>query len=147
MKRNVFCLLLTTSLAMIAATLNAEPTAKTTHKRTTTKTQKSGGQNTAPSAFTESANGWVYVNSEWVHPEGYKLVNGKVLRTTAKTGKAAPMPPGKLALQNPQKLTPKNNSAPTNSAADNAKTAAEKAAEIRRRNLTPTAAPQTGSHL
>jgi hypothetical protein len=146
MKRTVFCLVLTT-LAMIAATLNAKPTARTTHQRNSTKTQKSGGQNTTRNALAESANGWTYVKGEWVHPEGYKLVNGKVLRTTAKTGKAFPKPPGKLALENPQMLAPQNNSAPTTLAPKNTQSAVEKAAEIRQRNLTPTAAPQTGTHL
>ena len=90
----------------------------------------------------QSANGWSYVNGEWIHPDGYKYVKGQVLRTTARAGKAAPEPPGKLAQENAQKLTPKASAAP-----DSAKTAAEKAAETRRKNLTPTAAPQTGSHL
>ena len=90
----------------------------------------------------ESANGWVHVNGEWVHPEGYKFVNNKVIRTTAKTGRAFPKPPGKLALENPAKLESRSK-AP---AADT-RTPAEKAAEARQKNLTPTAAPQTGTHL
>ena len=89
----------------------------------------------------ESANGWMFVKGEWVHPDGYKFVNNKVLRTTAKTGKPVPKPPGKLALENPAMLTP------STKPRDDAKTAAEKAAEARRKNLTPTAAPQTGTHL
>ncbi len=141
MKRKVLYLLLTTSLG-VAATLNAEPARQTTHKRDSTKTQKSEGQNTTRDALAESANGWTYAKGEWVHPEGYKFVDGKVLRTTAKTGRAFPKPPGKLALENAQKLTPKNTPAPINS-----QSAAEKAAEARRKNLTPTAAPQTGTHM
>jgi hypothetical protein len=90
----------------------------------------------------ESANGWTYVKGEWVHPEGYKFVNKKVVRTTARTGKPFPSPPGKLAQENPLQLTPRT----TPSATDN-RTAAEKAAEERRKNLTPRPAPQTGSHL
>ena len=93
--------------------------------------------------LTESANGWMYVNGEWVHPDGYKFVNHNVLRTTAKTGKAFPKPPGKLALDNAPKLTPRTKS----SAFDDAKTAAEKAADMRRKNLTPRPASQTGTHL
>jgi hypothetical protein len=90
----------------------------------------------------ESANGWTYVKGEWIHPEGYKFVNNKVVRTTARTGKSFPNPPGKLAQENPLKLTPRA----TPAATDN-RTAAEKAAEERRKNLTPRPAPQTGSHL
>ncbi len=91
----------------------------------------------------ESANGWTYVKGEWVHPEGYKFVSNKVVRTTAKTGKAAPNPPGKLAQENPLRLTPR--ATPTTTT--DTRTAAEKAAEERRKNLTPRPAPQTGSHL
>lgn len=140
MKRNAFWLLLAVSFA-IAATLSASPTRS--HKRASSKAVKHrGGQNAAPSALIQSANGWVYLNGEWAHPDGYKFINGKVLRTTAKAGKPAPEPPGKLALSSSQKLAPRGNSA-----ADNAKSAAEKSAEVRRKNLTPTAAPQTGTHL
>ena len=91
----------------------------------------------------ESANGWTYVKGEWVHPEGYKFVSNKVVRTTAKTGKAAPNPPGKLAQENPLRLTPRATATTTT----DTRTAAEKAAEERRKNLTPRPAPQTGSHL
>ena len=90
----------------------------------------------------ESANGWVYVNGEWVHPNGYKFVNNRVLRTTARRAQVLPKPPGKLALENPTKLT-----ARPKTAADEAKAAAEKAAEQRRKNLNPIPAPQTGTRL
>ena len=89
-----------------------------------------------------SANGWNYLNGEWVHPEGYKFVNNKIIRTTAKTGKAAPKPPGQLALENPAMLTLRTKPAPADT-----KTAAEKAAEERRKNLEPPPAPKMGSHL
>lgn len=84
----------------------------------------------------------MYVSGEWVHPDGYKFVNNKVLRTIAKAGKTFPNPPGKLALDNPTKLTPGLKSAPKED-----QTPAEKAAEARRKNLTPAPAPQTGTHL
>jgi hypothetical protein len=90
----------------------------------------------------ESANGWVYLNGQWIHPDGYKFVNNKILRTTAKTGQAFPKPPGKLALENPTKLAVR-----PKSPADEAKSAAEKAAQQREKNLTPTPASQTGTHL
>lgn len=146
MKRNVLCLL-TISLA-VAGTLLAEPATKMRSKHSSTKTQKSGGQNTAPNAVTESANGWTFVKGEWVHPDGYKFVNGKILRTTAKTGKSFPKPPGKLALENAQKLSqPTTNSARTNSSTNNTQSAPQKPVEAREKNLTPTSAPQTGTHL
>lgn len=135
MKRTL-SLLLTVTVFTIG--LQAAPTPAPAPKRTSSKSEKmSGPQETVA----QSANGWTYVKGEWVHPEGYKFVNGKILRTTAKAGKAFPKPPGKLALENAQKLTPKNNPAPA------AKTAAETAAETKRKNMQMRPASQTGSHL
>ena len=135
MKRTLPFLLALTSFAIA---LQAAPTPTPAPKRNSTKSEKiSGPQET----LAQSANGWTYVKGEWVHPEGYKFVMGKVLRTTARTGKAFPKPPGKLALDNAQKLTPATNPAP------DTKTAAQKAADERRKNLAPRPAPQTGSHL
>jgi hypothetical protein len=140
MKRTLLFLAVFTSFTIA---LQASPTPTPHPKRTSTKRQhKSGGQKTVSDEVAQSANGWSYVKGEWVHPDGYKYVNGKILRTTARLGRAFPKPPGKLALENVEKLTPTTNPAP-----DTAKTAAEKAAETRRKNLTPTAAPQTGTHL
>ena len=139
-KRTLLFLLAFTSFAIA---LPASPTPKHSPKRNLSKSEKkSGGQERISQEIALSANGWSYVKGEWVHPDGYKYVRGQVLRTTARAGRAFPMPPGKLALENAQKLTPKTNPAP-----DSAKTAAEKAAETRRKNLTPAAAPQTGTHL
>ncbi len=139
MKRTVLFLAAFTSFTIA---LQASPTPAPHRKHTSTKSEnKSGGQKTVSDEVALSANGWSYVKGEWVHPDGYKYVNGKVLRTTARLGRAFPKPPGKLALDNAEKLTPK--SAPR----QDTKTAAEKAAEDRRKNLTPTAAPQTGTHL
>ena len=140
MKRNLLFLLAFTSFAVA---LQASPTPTPSPKRTSNKSEKKNRAETTPSeAITRSANGWTYAAGEWIHPDGYKYVRGQVLRTTAKAGKAAPAPPGKLALENAQKLTPKTKPAP-----ESTKTDTEKAAEIRQKNLTPTAAPQTGSHL
>ena len=135
MKRILLFLLAFTSFAIA---LQAAPTPTPAPKRTSSKAEKISNP---PETVAQSANGWTYVKGEWIHPEGYKFVNGKILRTTARTGKAFPKPPGKLALDNAQKLTPKTNPAP------DTKTAAEKAAEARRKNMAPRPAPQTGSHL
>ncbi len=136
MKRTLLFLLAFTGFAIA---LQAEPTPKHRSKRNSSKHES---RERFSGNLAESANGWNYVNGEWIHPDGYKYVRGQVLRTTAKAGRAAPEPPGKLAQENARKLAPNATLAP-----DNVKTAAEKAAEERRRNLTPTAAPQTGSHL
>jgi hypothetical protein len=140
MKRPLLFLLAFTSFAVV---LPAAPTPTPGPNQTSSKREKKGaGPRRVSQDIAQSANGWFFVKSEWMHPDGYKYVNGKVLRTTARTGKAFPKPPGKLALENAQELTPK-----TNSAAGNAQTEAERAAETRRKNLTPAAAPQTGTHL
>ena len=140
MQRSLLFLL---ALASLAIALQASPTPTPSPKRASSKNEKeSGGQKPVSEKIALSANGWSYVNGEWIHPDGYKYVKGQVLRTTARAGKAAPEPPGKLAQENAQKLTPKASPAP-----DSTKTAAEQATETRRKNLIPTAAPQTGSHL
>ncbi|HZE58342.1 MAG TPA: hypothetical protein VE031_10850 [Chthoniobacterales bacterium] len=125
----------------------AEPPAKPERTRSSRDVKKTTNGGPTRNQLIESANGWIYVNGEWVHPDGYKFVNNKVLRTTAKAGKTFPNPPGKLALENPAKLTPRNKSAGNRSAAEEGQTAAEKATETRRKNLTPTPASQTGTHL
>jgi len=119
----------------------AEPPVKSERRSNSSDSRKTIPRDSARARLLESANGWVYVNGEWVHPDGYKFVNNKVFRTTAKGGKPFPKPPGKLAQENAAKLTPRTKSA------ELPKTDAEKAAEARRKNLTPTAAPQTGTHL
>jgi hypothetical protein len=140
MKRTLLFLLVFTSFAIA---LQASPTPTRSPKRSSSKSEKkSGGQKAVSEEIALSANGWSYVKGEWVHPDGYKYVRGQVLRTTARAGRAFPKPPGKLALENAQKLTPKAAPAP-----DSVKTAAEKAAETRRRNLEPRPAPQTGTNL
>ena len=133
--RKAGCLAIVATVVLGGANLQAEPPS--------TKTSKSA---TARDRLIKSANGWMYVNGQWVHPDGYKFVNNKIFRTTAKTGRAYPEPPGKLAQENPAKLAPPAKSAPAPSPQD-ARVTAEKAAEARRKNLTPRPAPQTGSHL
>ena len=118
-------------LALVGAELRADPPAEKITNRAPTRAQ-----------LLESANGWNYVNGQWIHPDGYKIVNNKIVRTTANSGKAFPKPPGKLAQENAALLAPR-----TKPAAPDTRTTAEKAAEEKRRNLTPKPASQTGSHL
>jgi hypothetical protein len=118
--------------------LRAEPPAKVVRKTNSSEVSQA--------RLLESANGWTYLNGEWIHPDGYKFVNNKVLRTTAIAGKMFPKPPGKLALDNPTRLTAPAKS-PATKPAPEKKTEAEKALEARRKNLEPRPAPQTGSHL
>jgi hypothetical protein len=133
--RKAGCLAIAATVVLSGASLKAEPPS--------TKTSSSTA---AWARLIKSANGWTYVNGQWVHPDGYKFVYNKIVRTTATTGRAYPEPPGKLAQENPAKLAPRTNSAAAPSPED-VRVAAEKAAEVRRKNLTPRPAPQTGSHL
>jgi len=126
--------------------LRADPPVKTERATTSGSTKTTTDRIPTRAQLIESANGWMYVNGEWVHPEGYKFVNNQIIRTTAKRGKSVPRPPGKLALENPAKLTGSTKSV-TAPSKDNAQTAAEKAAEERRKNLAPRPASQTGTHL
>jgi hypothetical protein len=141
MQRAVF-LFFATILVLPVLELSADPPSKADRTARESSSKKNTDRGPSRAQVIASANGWVYVNGEWVHPDGYKFVNNKVLRTTARTGQSVPKPPGKLALENPTKLT-----ARPRSAADEAKAAAEKAAETRRKNLIPIPAPQTGTHL
>jgi hypothetical protein len=146
MRKTGYSLVIVASIALSGTGLKAEPPAKSERKSNSSETRTSN-RDSAGARLIESANGWMYVNGEWVHPNGYKFVNNKVLRTTAKAGKTFPNPPGKLALENPTKLTPRTKSAGAGSVPKEAQTPAEKAAEARRKNLNPAPAPQTGTHL
>jgi hypothetical protein len=140
--QRAFFIFVAAIIVLSASGLRAEPPAKTKETTPTRYTQKTTARAPSRAELIASANGWVCVNGEWVHPDGYKFVTNKILRTTAKPGQAPPKPPGKLALENPAKLT-----ARPKSPADEAKAAAEKAAERRQKNLAPTPASQTGTHL
>jgi hypothetical protein len=135
MKR-IFLFLL--AIASFTIVLHPSPASAKSPKRSQ---KKSSAQATA-SEIARSAHGWSYVNGEWIHPDGYKFVRNQVLRTTAKPGKAAPEPPGKLALENAQNWTP----TPVPSQ-ERSKTDAERKAEEKRKNLEVRPAPQTGTHI
>jgi hypothetical protein len=80
--------------------------------------------------------GWSLVNGVWTHSDGYQFVKGQVLRVGTQTHKKPPKPPTKAEMDAATKK-------PAPKAVD---PAAAKAAE-REKNLTPHAAPQTGTHL
>jgi hypothetical protein len=122
-------------LGTLATTsLQAEPPSK---KNSSSKKN----ENTTPKvvAATPLASGWSYSNGQWTHVDGYKLVDGKVVRSGVQTHKKAPLPPTRAEMDAAMK---KKSASP--------KTAAEIAAEKeaqRQRNLAPRPASQTGTHL
>ena len=139
--RNIFLTLVATAMAG-AMTLHAAPTPTPNAKSVATtnkKETKPAAKNVTTAKLTPVApltEGWSIVNGVWVHSDGYKYVNGQVIRTGNQTHKRVPKPPTKAQLDSAKKKAPP-------SAADAAKS---KAAE-RERNLTPRPAPQTGTHL
>lgn len=129
MIRTILSIALVTTFAATAV-LRAEPPASSRKKKT----------KSAPKieVATPLASGWSYANGVWTHVDGYKLVNGQVVRAGVQTHKKAPPPPTKAEMDAVMKKKPA------------AKTAAEIAAEKeaqRQRNLAPRPAPQTGTHL
>jgi hypothetical protein len=131
MIRKIFLVIALTSIASMV-TVQAEPPAK---QKKSHSTKSDATSKVAPAA--PSGQGWTLANGVWVHPDGYKFVNGSVIRTGTQTHKPPPKPPTQAQLD-----AAKKKSAPP-SATDSAAT---KAAE-RERNLTPRPAPQTGTHL
>jgi hypothetical protein len=131
MIRTILSIAILTGLA--SGSLHADP--KTTKK---SKSQKNNSSTTSVAATSPLASGWSYTNGVWMHSDGYKFVNGQVIRTGIQTHKKAPKPPTKeemdAALKKPK--GPKTA----------AEIATEKAKE-RERNLAPRPAPQTGSHF
>jgi hypothetical protein len=125
------------SLALISVvsviTVQAEPTPTPKAKGPRTKTIVTS--KIVPAA--PLPEGWSLANGVWVHSDGYKYVNGQVIKTGTQTHKRPPKPPTKAlmdaATKKPGPKTP-------------ADAAAAKAAE-RERNLAPRPAPQTGTHM
>ena len=111
--------------SLVAGTLEADPPSKKKSNRV---------PKVAPAAPLKE--GWSLVNGVWTHPDGYQFVKGQVVRVGTQTHKKPPKPPTKAEMAAATKK-------PAPKAVD---PAAAKAAE-REKNLTPRAAPQTGTHL
>ena len=118
--------------ALAAASVQADP--KTSKKSSSRKNRET----TKTVATTSVTSGWSYTNGVWTHVDGYKLVDGKVVRSGVQTHKPAPAPPTKTEMD----AVMKKLNAPKTAA----QLAADKAAQ-RERNLAPKPAPQTGSHF
>src|SRR3982074_1102252 len=78
--------------SFVAAPLKADPPSK---KKKETKTSKSALK-IVPAP--ELKEGWSVVNGMWTHSDGYKFVNGQVIRTGAQTHKKPPKPPTKAEM-------------------------------------------------
>ena len=140
MTRKILSLIALTTLAGTLS-LNADPTpsADSTSSKNANKVESEKPQaktNAAPK-MAPLAEGWSYVKGEWIHADGYKYVNGQVIRTGTQTHKRPPKPPTKALLNS---VKPKSTPTPAPNSA------AAKAAE-RERNLRQQPASQTGTHL
>jgi len=131
-------LIIALSITTVAAVALADP--KQTDERTSTKRQtqaKSPGKTEiTPKSLTA---GWHNINGEWLHSDGYKYVDGRVVKLKKQTNVHArpPKPPSAELLK----------SARTTPAATPAQNSAAAKAAEKERNLRPRPAPQTGSHL
>lgn len=128
MTRNILSLIVLATVAM-SPSLSAEPTPSATRPPSRNAVTK-----VVPAPLGE---GWSYVKGEWIHSDGYKYVNGKVIRMGAQTHNRPPKPPSR-ALLDSVKAKP----APTPDPNSPAAKAAEKD-----RNLRQRPASQTGTHL
>ncbi len=134
MIRTILSIAVLTSFAATAA-LRANPPPKTDSSSSKNKNETKA----APKVVTAPPlkQGWSLVKGVWTHSDGYKLVNGQVVRVGTQTHTKPPKPPTKAemdaAMKKPAPKTPTD-------------PAAAKAAE-RERNLAPRPAPQTGTHL
>ena len=132
MIRTILSAALVSALAIASTQADPSPNQSSRKKKQTSKILPK----IAPA--TPLASGWTYVNGVWTHSDGYKLVNGQVVRSGVQTHKKAPKPPTKAEMD----LVMKKKAAPKTPA----EIAAEKAAQ-RERNLAPRPASQTGTHL
>jgi hypothetical protein len=138
MTRNISRLIVLLSLAT-TATLRSEPTPSPdpSASRNANRVESQNPRSARIAPTTSLVDGWNYVKGEWIHSDGYKYINGQVIRTTAQTHKRPPKPPSR-ALLNSVKTKPGPTPDPNSAAA--------KAAE-KERNLRPRPASQTGTHL
>jgi len=143
MTRSILSLIVLTTFAA-GGSLNAEPTPKADRnssqnapKRDSQRTQAKIDASSKIHSAAALAEGWNHVKGEWIHSDGYKYVNGQVVRTGAQTHKKPPKPPSK-ALLNSVRIRPAPSPDPNSAAAK---------AAVKERNLRPRPAPQTGSHL
>jgi hypothetical protein len=128
MIRKIFLVVALTSIVSMVTLQAQTPKKKSRHPKSNATSQVAPASQLVP--------GWTLTNGVWVHSDGYKFVNGTVIRTGTQTHKPPPKPPTQAQLDGAKKK----------SAPSPADAAAAKAAE-RERNLAPRPAPQTGTHL
>ena len=134
MLRNILSLALLITLGATSV-LQANPSP---HSKSSSRKKAASKSASKVEPATTLASGWSYSNGVWTHVNGYKLVNGQVVRSGVQTHEKVPAPPTKAEMDAALRKKPATKTA--------AETASEKEAQ-RQRNLAPRPAPQTGSHL
>jgi hypothetical protein len=128
MIRTILSLAVVASLAATASLQAERPSRKITKSRN--QTSKTTVTPAAP-----LTSGWSLANGVWTHSDGYKFVNGQVMRVGTQTHKKPPKPPTKAEMN-----------AATKKPATKTGPAAAKTTE-REQNLRQIPASQTGTHL
>ncbi len=134
MLKKTIALLILSSFAA-ASLLNAEEAPSS--KKKATKTTKKENTTAVLTPTKPLPQGWSLVNGVWMHSDGYKFVQGRIIRNGAPSSKRPPNPPTQAQID----AVTKKKKAPTA-----AELSAAKAAE-RERNLRPAPAPRMGSNL
>ena len=134
MLKKIIVLLVLSSFAGLFS-LQADPAPKQKRQSSGTLKTESSARPAPPKPLRK---GWSIVEGVWMHSDGYKFVNGQVIRIGAKTRRRPPNPPTQTDFD---AATKKKNAPPSA-----AEIAAAKAAEVER-NKRVRPAPQTGTHL
>jgi hypothetical protein len=141
MIRTILSITILTTVVTVAS-LKADPTpANTKQKQNTTTTKTNSAKTPKLVPVTPPKEGWSLVNGAWTHSDGYKFVNGQVMRVGTQTHKKPPKPPTKAEMEAATKQTVSKTGPKTP-----AEEAAAKAAQ-KQKNLAPRPASQTGTHL
>jgi hypothetical protein len=137
LKRIIALLIFSSFTGTVALKAEPSPTPAPNSKRQSSKTiKKEPAPKVAPAALL--TEGWSLVNGVWMHSDGYKFVQGQVVRTGTQTHKRPPKPPTKAEMD----AATKKKKAPLTPA----EIAAAKAAE-KERNIRPLPSRQTGTNL
>lgn len=132
--------LLVASSFIVTAALQADPSPTTgprSQRRSNKKVKKEALPKIVPAVPLK--DGWSLVNGVWMHSDGYKFVQGQVIRTGTQTHQRPPPKPPTQAEMDPGTKRKKAPATP-------AEIAAAKAAE-KERNLRPLPSRQTGTNL
>jgi hypothetical protein len=135
LKKIIALLIFSSFTGTVALKADPSPTPSRNSKRQSSKKVKDEPKLIPATPLPE---GWSLVNGVWMHSDGYKFVNGQLIRTGTQTHKQPPKPPTKAEMD----AATKKKKGPRTAAEIGAAKAAEK-----ERNLRPPPSRQTGTNL